>query len=116
MTDTAMRTAKPVLQKKMVLPLSATHVKQVVGVGRATWKGHLAGFLFLCHDSERMYTYRIDAIQNKESLMSDDLATLETQRSKLLEVFLALGHLRPGSLTAAPAPCAPPARHRPDHN
>jgi len=23
-------------------------------IGRATWKGHLAGLLFLCHDSERM--------------------------------------------------------------
>ena len=27
--------------------------------------------------------------------MSDDLATLETQRSKLLEEFLGLGDLRP---------------------
>ncbi len=32
--------------------------------------------------------------------MSDDLANLETQRSKLLEEFLRLGDLRPGSITA----------------
>ena len=32
--------------------------------------------------------------------MPDDLATLETQRSKLLEEFLDLGDLRPGSITA----------------
>jgi hypothetical protein len=32
--------------------------------------------------------------------MSDDLATLETQRSQLLEEFLRLGDLRPGSITA----------------
>jgi hypothetical protein len=36
----------------------------------------------------------------KETLMSDDLATLETQRSELLEEFLRLGDLRPGSITA----------------
>jgi hypothetical protein len=29
--------------------------------------------------------------------MSDDLATLETQRSELMEEFLRLGDLRPGS-------------------
>ena len=26
--------------------------------GRATWKGHLASSPFLCHSSERIYTYR----------------------------------------------------------
>src|SRR5438132_5222631 len=36
--------------------------------GRATWKGHLAGFLFLCHDSERMYTYRIDPLHKRRPL------------------------------------------------
>jgi hypothetical protein len=30
--------------------------------GWATWKGHLAGFLFLWHDSERLYTYRLIAL------------------------------------------------------
>jgi hypothetical protein len=37
--------------------------------------------------------------------MSDDLATLETQRSKLLEEFLGLGDLRPGSITAVTRRC-----------
>src|SRR5271167_3043526 len=36
--------------------------------GRATWKGQLAGFPFLCHHSERMYTYRIDAVQKGDPL------------------------------------------------
>ena len=31
--------------------------------------------------------------------MPNDLATLETQRSKLLEEFLGLHDLRPGSIT-----------------
>src|SRR5438132_1735770 len=31
--------------------------------GCATWKRHLAGFLFLWHCSERIYTYRLDTIQ-----------------------------------------------------
>jgi hypothetical protein len=33
-----------------------------IPMGRATWKGHLAGSLFLWHDSERLYTYRIVAL------------------------------------------------------
>jgi hypothetical protein len=37
--------------------------------------------------------------------MSDDLATLETQRSELLEEFLRLGDLRPGSITAVTRRC-----------
>jgi hypothetical protein len=32
--------------------------------------------------------------------MSDDLATLESQRSNLMEELLRLGDLRPGSITA----------------
>ena len=30
--------------------------------GRATWKCHLAGCLFLWHYSERLYTYRLVAL------------------------------------------------------
>src|ERR1700736_4027270 len=37
--------------------------------------------------------------------MSDHLATLQTQRSKLLEEFLRLGDLRPGSITAVTRRC-----------
>src|SRR5207302_8472364 len=48
--------------------------------------------------------------------MSDDLATLETQRSKLLEEFLALGDLRPGSITAVTRRCAKPSCHCAKHN
>ena len=40
--------------------------------------------------------------------MSNDLATLETQRSQLLEEFLGLGDLRPGSITAVTRRCGKP--------
>ncbi len=43
--------------------------------------------------------------------MSDDVATLETQRSKLLEEFLRLGDLRPGSVTAVTRRCGKPSCH-----
>ena len=43
--------------------------------------------------------------------MPDDLATLEAQRSRLLEQFLGLGDLRPGSITAAVRRCGKPACH-----
>src|SRR5438309_3385043 len=43
-------------------------VKRSGLAGRATWKGHLAGFLFLCHDSERIYTYRIDPLHKRRPL------------------------------------------------
>ena len=43
--------------------------------------------------------------------MSDDLATLEAQRSHLLEQFLALGDLRPGSITAVVRRCGKPSCH-----
>ena len=48
--------------------------------------------------------------------MSDDLATLETQRSKLLEEFLGLGDLRPGSITAVTRRCGKPSCHCAKHN
>jgi hypothetical protein len=43
--------------------------------------------------------------------MPDDLATLEAQRSKLLEDFLSLGDLRPGSITAVVRRCGKPSCH-----
>src|SRR5580658_3415999 len=52
----------------------------------------------------------------KETLMSDDLATLETQRSELLEEFLRLGDLRPGSITAVTRRCGKPSCHCAKHN
>jgi hypothetical protein len=41
----------------------------------------------------------------------DDLATLEARRSKLLEEFLRLGDLRPGSITAVVRRCGKASCH-----
>jgi len=43
--------------------------------------------------------------------MPDALATLEADRSKLLEEFLRLGDLRPGSITAVVRRCGKPSCH-----
>jgi hypothetical protein len=43
--------------------------------------------------------------------MSDALAKLESDRSKLLEEFLRLGDLRPGSITAVVRRCGKPTCH-----
>jgi len=43
--------------------------------------------------------------------MPDDLTALEAQRSKLLEDFLSLGDLRPGSITAVSRRCGKPSCH-----
>jgi hypothetical protein len=43
--------------------------------------------------------------------MPDDLAALETQRSKLLEEFPRLGDLRPGSISAVVRRCGKPSCH-----
>ena len=43
--------------------------------------------------------------------MSDPLAALEADRSKLLEEFLHLGDLRPGSITAVVRRCGKPTCH-----
>jgi hypothetical protein len=43
--------------------------------------------------------------------MPDDLTTLETERSKLLEGFLSLGDLRPGCITAVARRCGKPSCH-----
>ncbi len=39
------------------------HWNRRSGEGWATWRCHLAGFLFLWHVSERLYTYRQFAVQ-----------------------------------------------------
>jgi hypothetical protein len=36
--------------------------------GRVTWMGRLTGFLFLWHVSERLYTYRLVALQKRRAL------------------------------------------------
>jgi hypothetical protein len=43
--------------------------------------------------------------------MPDSLAALEADRSKLLEDFLRLGDLRPGSITAVVRRCGKPTCH-----
>jgi hypothetical protein len=43
--------------------------------------------------------------------MPDTLATLEADRSRLLEEFLRLGDLRPGSITAVVRRCGKPSCH-----
>lgn len=43
--------------------------------------------------------------------MPDALASLEADRSKLLEQFLRLGDLRPGSITAVSRRCGKPSCH-----
>jgi len=48
--------------------------------------------------------------------MPNDLATLETQRSKLLEEFLGLHDLRPGSITAVARRCGKPSCPCDKHN
>jgi hypothetical protein len=48
--------------------------------------------------------------------MPDDVATLGTQRSKLLEEFLSLGDLRPGSITAVIRRCGKPSCRCAKHN
>src|SRR5205809_720617 len=65
-----------------------------------------------------LYVYiRTDNLRyRKESLMPDDVDTLETKRSKLLEEFLSLGDLRPGSLTAVMRRCGKPSCHCAKHN
>ena len=48
--------------------------------------------------------------------MPDDLSTLEAQRSELLQEFLGLRDLRPGSLTAVTRRCGKPSCHCAKHN
>jgi len=43
--------------------------------------------------------------------MPDDLATLEIERSQILQQFLSLGDLRPGSITTTVRRCGKPSGH-----
>lgn len=43
--------------------------------------------------------------------MPDDLASLEIERSRILERFLGLGDLRPGSITTVVRRCGKPSCH-----
>src|ERR1022692_2613644 len=47
----------------------------------------------------------------QEAPMSDSLSALEADRSQLLEEFLRLGDLRPGSITAVVRRCGKPTCH-----
>jgi hypothetical protein len=96
--------------------MTSTSMSHTLESRAGDMEGASSGFSFLCHDSERMYTYRLDALQKRRPLMSDDLATLETQRSKLREDFLRLGDLRPGSITAVTRRCGKPSCHCAKHN
>ena len=48
---------------------------------------------------------------NKETLIPDDVATLETERYELSEEFLGLVDLRLGSLAAVVRRCGKPTCH-----
>jgi hypothetical protein len=67
--------------------------------------GGTSRFLFLADISERIITSR------KVAPMPDTLEALESQRSEILEEFLRLGDLRPGSITAVVRRCGKPSCH-----
>lgn len=48
--------------------------------------------------------------------MADSLAALELERSQLLQQFLSLGDLRPGSITVSVRRCGKPTCHCAQHN
>ena len=66
---------------------------------------------FFCGMFLSVYIRADNLRYRKETLMPDDVDTLETKRSKLLEEFLSLGDLRPGSLTAVMRRCGKPSCH-----
>src|SRR5260370_15458742 len=66
---------------------------------------------FFCGTCLNVYIRTDNLRYRKETLMPEDVATLETKRSKLLEEFLSLGDLRPGSLTAVMRRCGKPSCH-----
>ena len=71
---------------------------------------------FFCGMFLNVYIRTDNLRYRKETLMPDDVDTLETKRSKLLEEFLSLGDLRPGSLTAVMRRCGKPSCHCAKHN
>ena len=66
---------------------------------------------FFCDIVLNVYIRTDNLRYRKETLMPEDVDTLETKRSKLLEEFLSLGDLRPGSLTAVMRRCGKPSCH-----
>jgi hypothetical protein len=75
------------------------------GFGRVGDIGRRMGvFSFLWRISERIITFRKD-------VMPDSINALEADRAKLLEDFLRLGDLRPGSITAVVRRCGKPSCH-----
>src|SRR6266481_1961002 len=100
----------------ITLPQKPSENENRPRAGCAAWGWYLSSFLFLWQYSERIYTYRLDTVQREETPMPNDLATLETQRSKLLEEFLGLHDLRPGSITAVTRRCGKPSCHCTKHN
>src|SRR5438094_9235932 len=70
---------------------------------------------FFCDIVLNVYIRTDNLRYRKESLMLDDVDTLDTKRSKLLEEFLSLGDLRPGSLTALMRRCGKPSSHCAKH-
>ncbi len=66
---------------------------------------------FFCGMFLNVYIRTDNLRYRKETLMPEDVDTLETKRSKLLEEFLSLGDLRPGSLTAVMRRCGKPSCH-----
>src|SRR5205823_14188642 len=66
---------------------------------------------FFCGIVLNVYIRTDNLRYRKETLMPDDVDTLETKRSKLLEEFLRLGDLRPGSITAVTRRCGKSSCH-----
>jgi hypothetical protein len=66
---------------------------------------------FSCAIFLNVYVRTDNLRYRKETLMPDDVATLQTERSKLLEEFLRLGDLRPGSISAVTRRCGKPSCH-----
>jgi hypothetical protein len=99
------------LVNSILLPLSRS-----LSVPRARPGSAIRQVFVFCGVVLNVYI-RTDNMQHrKESLMPDDVATLGTQRSKLLEEFLSLGDLRPGSMTAVIRRCGKPSCHCAKHN
>jgi len=65
---------------------------------------------FFCGIILSVYMRSESSAQNGDN-MPDNLATLEMERSQILEQFLDLGDLRPGSITAVTRRCGKPSCH-----
>src|SRR5215469_1507391 len=79
-------------------------------------EGESSSFSFFCDIFLSVYIRTDNLRYRREIPMSNDLASLESQRSQLLEDFLGLGDLRPGSITAVTRRCGKPSCHCAKHN